>query len=212
MEILGTIVGTLVGIASLLAIVIWCGKFIQRVSEHDKKLDVLSSNVDGMKSNVASLVQQVSEHDKKLDILSSDMEELKSDMTSVKTLLMMKYKGVEGILSGKPSPRTLSEIGNKIYEDMNGKAFLEKNKDMFFKVIDKSAPQTAYDVENLCYMACISNVGSKPFNEIKTFLYNYPTIAIPGGKDYEVTMDDACFVLSLPLRDMYLEAHPEIEK
>lgn len=212
MEILGTIVGILVGIASLLAIVVWCGKFIQRVSEHDKKIDVLSSNVDGMKANMASLVQRVSEHDKKLDALSTDMEELKSGMTSVKTLLMMKYKGVAGILSGKHSPRTLSEVGRKIYEDMNGKSFLEKNKDMFFKVIDKSAPQTAYDVENLCYMACISNVGSKPFNEIKNFLYNYSTISIPGGKEYEVTMNDACFVLSLPLRDMYLEAHPEIEK
>lgn len=212
MEIVGTIVGILVGTSSLLAIVIWCGKFIQQVSEHDKKLDVLSSNVDGMKSNVTSLVQRVSDHDKKLDALSLDMEELKSDMTSVKTLLMMKYKGVESILSGKHSPRTLSEIGNKIYEDMKGKSFLEKNKEMFFKEIDKSAPQTAYDVENLCYMACISNVGSKPFNEIKNFLYNYPTISVAGGKDYEVTMDDACFVLSLPLRDMYLEAHPEIEK
>ncbi len=29
--------------------------------------------------------------------------------------------------------------------------------------------------------------------------------------DYSVTMDDVCFIISIPLRDGYLEAHKEIK-
>lgn len=30
-------------------------------------------------------------------------------------------------------------------------------------------------------------------------------------RDYDLSLSDVCFVLSLPLRDMYLEAHPELQ-
>ena len=93
---------------------------------------------------------------------------------------------------------------------MHGKEFLEKNKALLFAYVDKNKPKTAYDVEGLCYLACLMNVNNDAFIEIKSFLYNYPTITLPDGKEHEVTMDEACSVLSLPLRDMYLEEHPEI--
>lgn len=191
MENIGTIISILVGLVTLLSMLVWFGRFIQRVSSHDKKLDEISTDVSELKSDVGGLMK---------------------DMTAVKTLLMMKYKGADIVLSGKHSPRTLTEQGLKIFHDMKGKEFLEKNKLALYGVIDRDKPKTAYDVENLCYFACASFVNDDMFNEIKDFLYNYPMIPWTDGKQHEVDMDDACSVLSLPLRDMYLEDHPEILK
>lgn len=228
MENIGTIISILVGLATLLSMLVWFGRFIQRVNVHDKKLDEMSEDISEVKKivplvtvhdkKIDSMSKDVSEkivplvtiHDKKLDGMSRDIEQLKDGMTTIKTLLLMKFKDLEPAISAKHSPRVLNEMGKKIFEDMKGKEFLEKNKDLFYAVIDKEKPKTAYDVENLCYFACASNVNNDAFNQIKSFLYNYPTIPLPDGKQYEVTMDTACSVLSLPLRDMYLEDHPEI--
>jgi hypothetical protein len=182
MNNIGTIISILVGLATLLSMFVWFGRFIQRVNVHDKKLDDLSKDVD----------------------------DLKLDVNSVKTLLMSNFKEFGVALAGKHSPRALNEMGRKIFEDMHGKEFLEKNKDLLFAYVDKDKPKTAYDVEGLCYLACLMNVNNDAFIEIKSFLYNYPTITLPDGKEHEVTMDEACSVLSLPLRDMYLEEHPDI--
>lgn len=182
MENVGILISILVGLVTLLSMLVWFGRFIQRVNVHDKKLDDLSKDVD----------------------------DLKLDMNSVKTLLMAKFKDFEVVFSGKHSPRKLTEQGLKIFHDMKGEEFLKKNKSLLFAYVDKDKPKTAYDVEGLCYLACLMNVNNDAFIEIKSFLYNYPTITLPDGKEHEVTMDEACSVLSLPLRDMYLEEHPEI--
>lgn len=184
MENIGILISILVGLVTLLSMLVWFGRFIQRVNIHDKKLDDLSEDVD----------------------------DLKLDMNSVKTLLMARFKDFEVVFSGKHSHRSLNETGQKIFNDMHGKEFLEKNKALLFSYIDKNKPKTAYDVEGLCYLACLMNVNNDSFIEIKSFLYNYPTITLPDGKEHEVTMNEACSVLSLPLRDMYLAEHPDIIK
>lgn len=210
MENIGTIISILVGLVTLLSMLVWFGRFIQRVNVHDKKLDEVSNDMYDIKKLVTI-------HDSKMDAISKnvgalrlDVDDLKQDMTSIKTLLMAKFKEFEVVFSGKHSPRALNETGQKIFDDMHGKEFLKKNKDLLFAYVDKEKPKTAYDVEGLCYLACLMNVNNDAFIEIKSFLYNYPTITLPDGKPHEVTMDEACSVLSLPLRDMYLEEHPNI--
>ena len=39
MENIGTIISILVGLVTLLSMLVWFGRFIQRVNVHDKKLD-----------------------------------------------------------------------------------------------------------------------------------------------------------------------------
>mgnify|MGYP002672105048 CR=1 FL=1 len=231
MENIGTIISILVGLVTLLSMLVWFGRFIQRVNVHDKKLDEMANEVKGISPMVSNhdkkldeLSQDMSDvkkliiiHDQKLDVMSRDISSLrldvdglKQDMTSIKALLMANFKEFGVALAGKNSPRALNETGQKIFDDMHGKEFLEKNKALLFAYVDKDKPKTAYDVEGLCYLACLMNVNNDAFIEIKSFLYNYPTITLPDGKPHEVTMDEACSVLSLPLRDMYLEEHPDI--
>lgn len=178
------VISILVGTITIVGAIIWIGRFIQRVNDHDNRLKDIAHDLDG----------------------------IKQEMSAIRTLLMMKHKGVEGIFSQKHSPRTLNDMGKKLYSDMNGQAFLKDNKQMLFKAIDSMNPKTAYDVENAAYMACVSNAGTDAFNVIKTFLYNYPTMRREDGSQYEVSMDAACFVLSIPLRDMYIDEHPQIMK
>ena len=58
--------------------------------------------------------------------------------------------------------------------------------------------------------AIISLLDSDALNDIKVFVYNYPTIKNDKGEEVEVTLADAIDILSLPLRDMYLNDHKEI--
>ena len=53
MENIGTIISILVGLVTLLSMLVWFGRFIQRVNVHDKKLDEVSSDMyDRVSSSV----------------------------------------------------------------------------------------------------------------------------------------------------------------
>mgnify|MGYP007122058034 CR=1 FL=1 len=43
------------------------------------------------------------------------------------------------------------------------------------------------------------------FNTLKDYVYNAPAIDMPDGEKYELGLGDVCYILSIPLRDMYLE-------
>ena len=63
-------------------------------------------------------------------------------------------------------------------------------------------------------MVLYDHLDDDMFNGMKKWVYNSPSrkLMIDGKEqDYTVTMNDVCFVLSLPLRDMYLEKHPDLQ-
>lgn len=91
---------------------------------------------------------------------------------------------------------------------------MEEHKYFLFNQIDAYAPKTALDVENAANAACVACVESDIFNRFKNFIYNSPSYMIKdtngNEKSYDLSIPDICFVLSLPLRDMYLKDHPSI--
>ena len=92
--------------------------------------------------------------------------------------------------------------------------FLDKNKDILIQGIDNKTPKTALDVEESALEVLFSLTDNDMFIKIKNWIYNSPTrkLLIDGvEKDYAITMNDVCFVLSLPLRNMYLDLHPELK-
>ena len=70
-------------------------------------------------------------------------------------------------------------------------------------------PKTELDVENASNFACSAFTDNDIFNNIKDFVYNAPYLNIVDengeNKSYDITLGDVCYILSLPLRDMYLE-------
>lgn len=173
------------------------GKYTHRLDEIEKK--VCNAQCDVNNRGIMEL--------------GDDMKTIKNDIVAIKSLLIMKHKNAADIFSMKSSPRRLNELGEKIFVEIKGNDFLSANKDFLFKKIDENHPHTALDVENAANIACSAYTNESIFNELKNYVYNSPSITIQrDGEDklYDISLGDVCFVLSLPLRDMYLKEHPEI--
>lgn len=144
------------------------------------------------------------------------IDTIEREILAVKVVLASKHKNVSEVFAMKKSPRRLNENGERVFSDIGGKDFLLKNKDFFFAKIDEQKPQTAFDVENAANIVCMANTNEEIFNGIKNFVYNSPTYMLKdsdgGEKPYDLSLSDICFILSIPLRDMYLAEHEEIPK
>lgn len=118
--------------------------------------------------------------------------------------------------SAKNSPRQLNQNGEELLRDSGGRELLERNMDFFINKIEKLQPKTALDVENMALAVLQTHTNEDMFIPIKNWIYNAPAMELknPDGstRSQEVDIDDVIFVISLPLRDRYLELHPEIIK
>lgn len=139
---------------------------------------------------------------------------IKEDLAVIRTYLTTKYPTSAPVFSQKMSPRKLNKAGEDLLEDIGGMDFLNTNKEALIACIDEKTPKTALDVEESALLVLYDHLDDDMFNGMKKWVYNSPSrkLMIDGKeRDYTVTMNDVCFVLSIPLRDMYLEIHPELQ-
>ena len=174
------------------------GRFSHRIDEVDKRTVNAACDL----------------HGRDIDAMKSDMRTMKNDLVAIKSLLTMKHKDAASLFSVKNSPRQLNDIGKRVMDDMRGAEFLDAHKDFFFSLIDAYKPQTALDVENAAHAVCVASTNNDMFNGLKNFVYNAPSYIVKDSngqeKPYDLSLPDVCFILSLPLRDMYLKEHSEI--
>ncbi len=179
-------------------------KKIDRVEDFlNKKIDFVDRKIDNLENKIDLKISGLP-----CGIHSEKISEVDKDVAYVKGK-------TEFLLSAKQSPRVLNRYGLELFRDIDGDKFLKENKQRLFAFIDNETPKTAYDVEEDAKKAVFSLRDDDSFNGIKVWLYNSPAkkIEIEGKEtDYCFALEDACFVISLPLRDMYLEEHPEILK
>ncbi len=190
------------------------GIFSNELKNLDKKIDRVD---DFLNKKIDFIDRKIDNLENKIDLKISGLPcEIHSEKISEVNKNVAYVKGqTEFILSAKQSPRALNQYGLELFRDIDGNKFLEENRQRLFAFIDAASPKTAYDVEEDAKKAVFSLRNDDSFNEIKVWLYNSPAkkIKIEGKEtDYCFALEDACFVISLPLRDMYLEAHPEILK
>lgn len=105
----------------------------------------------------------------------------------------------------KHSPYRLTELGKKICDEVQGEKFLQDNKDVLFEYIDEHKPLTRLNVEELAAQALFRQTSKPIFNYIKDYVYEAPSYKDVDGEMSELTIGDICFILSIPLRDMYLK-------
>lgn len=149
-------------------------------------------------------VDNIEDKQKKLEDHSIEIEQ-------IKLLLASKYKDAPQWLTFKHSPRVLTPLAEKVFNDIHGKEFLEKHKQDFFNFIDKKHPKTALQTEEVCVEACINLSSKDYFNYIQDYVYQSPILITADEIKVEVSFIDICYILAIPLRDMYLEAHPELQ-
>ena len=171
------------------------------VTKHDQDITEVKQEIKTMKEGIDRIGVLASRHDE--------------DITRIKSVLAIKYKETNKVFAMKKSPRRLNEFGLQVYREIEGEKFLNENRQSLYGKIGASQPITAYDVEKAAHISCITCADEPIFNRFKNFVYNAPsyTITDSDGKDmqYELSLEDICFILSIPLRDMYLADHSEIE-
>ena len=160
------------------------------------------------------LDKELSEISGKIGRAAERIERMDKDMLLFKSVMSMKDAELRDAFSLKFSPRRLNENGLKVFDDIDGKAFLSANKDFLFSKIDERNPKAALDVEEAAYYVLVVNTENEIFKPLKDFVYKSPTYTLKGqsgeDKTYDLSLNDVCFILSLPLRDMYLKEHPEL--
>jgi hypothetical protein len=204
------IICTVIGAVGVILTGVW---FIvqkaQKMAVNDYRLDNMENDVSGLKADVSNLKTDVAVLKTDVSLLKNDMSEVKTDISAIKTVLIKKFPNAAEVFSMKKSPRRLNELGEKVFSQINGEKFLQDNKEFFFSKIEERNPKTALDVEDAANIACSAFTDNDMFNDIKDFVYNAPSLTIPGengeNRRYDLTLGDVCYILSLPLRDMYLE-------
>lgn len=212
-EIIGIAIGSIATILAGVWFMIYkafgMGKTIQKVNDlpcksHEDKIDTLTGKVAKAEEGITRLPCSVN---------LSKIDRISEDLVKISSVLMIKDQDVKDVLSAKHSPRQLTDAGERIFVDANGQAFLDANKDYLFAEIDRRKPLAKLDVEDASYAVLIDATRLEAFNPIKTFIYNapyYDVVKDGETKQLDVSLIDICFVMSIPLRDMYLNAHPEI--
>ncbi len=203
------VVGTV--ISGIVWITIWAVKLTNKHKDVSKRIEDLpcphhTSKIERHDEQFADSRAAVSRIEGQLDLL-------------VKTLVPKQKKRIDRAaptFSGKHSPRQLNANGIALLKDSGADVFLESNIDLFIKKMEIISPKTAYDVEDLASTVLLAESNNDIFIPLKSWVYNAPTRKLENAdgsiKMQDVELDDIIFVMSLPLRDKYLELHPEIIK
>lgn len=165
--------------------------------DHKDMLSKHNDTISGMRADIKTVNSKV---DILLGIVNS--RQSRSIITSINDF------------SEKNSPRALNEYGLAVLSNSKGEQFLAENKAFFIAEIEKLAPKTALDVENLSLGVLRIHLNDDMFIPLKNWVYNAPSMDVKGDDGSivkkDISMDDVLFILSLPLRDLYLELHPEL--
>jgi len=146
-----------------------------------------------------------SQINKRLDKVCDTVVEHTTALVEIYAILGRKYPKKRESFLKKHSPHTLTELGQKICNEVQGEKFINDNKAVLFEYIDERKPLTRLDVEELSAQALFRLTSKPVFNYIKDYVYEAPAYKDVDGEMSELTIGDICFILSIPLRDMYLK-------
>ena len=147
---------------------------------------------------------------------STKIADIENEVKNIGLYLISKDESAKNFLGMKNSPLILNDRGKLVYETIQGDEFFEKNKEFLMDSLTAKNPRMPLDVEISARAVLMELINNPMFDCIKNIVYSHPAIKVKNSNgeesDYVMTLADVCFVLSIPLRDMYLEAHKEIEQ
>ena len=193
-------------------------KYFEKIDKRFSDIDIRFSDIDKRFADIAkrfaAIDKMFADVNTNIKDITRDVKDLTKDVISIKSFLSTKYKEDIDLVSLKNSPTKLSDFGNQILEEINGNNFINDNKEWLISRLEEEKPRTALDVENSAFIVFVNFCNNEKFDGIKNFIYNSPEYNVKDNKGcdrkYNLSLMDVCFILSIPLRDMYLESHPEI--
>ncbi len=168
-----------------------------------------------LENRVTKCEEKESEFATVIEKIGINFDKVRENIQSIKDYLVNKDQSATSILAMKNSPMVLNDNGSMIYNIVNGDRFITENQDVLLSRIADKKPRTLLDVEIAAKEVCLDLLSNPIFDGIKNIVYNHPAVKIKKEdgteSDYVFTIADVCFVLSLPLRDIYLKVHPNFE-
>lgn len=200
-----TVVIILILLALLIVFTVWCTKTWVRV----KNLPC---------TNHAS---KIGNHEWRMGSIDTTLSKMSGQLDLLIRLVPLATPPNSSVLSSdtpslsqKNSPKALNDNGRKVFDAFNCGDFLQNNKDWLLEELAKFSPKTALDVEMSSLSALRIASADDRFNDLKDKIYHSPELklTLPDGQSTSLAigLDEVLFVLSLPLRDAYLEIHPEL--
>ena len=204
--VIGAVATVLYGIYYMLNYVFNKGKDKEHLENFEKAtMDGFSQINKRLDKQEVETKSSIAKLESKIDKVCSDVQEHTTALVEIYTVLGRKYPKRGESFARKNSPRKLTELGLRVFKDVNGEKFLKDNKESLFGYIDEHKPLTRLDVEELSQQALFRLTSKPVFNYIKDYIYEAPAYKNLDGEMSELTIGDVCFVLSIPLRDMYLK-------
>lgn len=143
---------------------------------------------------IDKLEKEQEKQEKKIDEFSTDIATLKEFKSNTE-------KRLDNEIYKTKSPLSLTDFGKKLIEDSGFNNIFEQEKDNLVAMLEKKNPKTQYDVQEMARLLMSELTNYVPFTSIKTY-------AFTNGKDYAQILRAG----AIPLRDYYLQKHPEMSQ
>ena len=112
----------------------------------------------------------------------------------------------------KCSPYQMTNAGKYLFETSGAKEALKTMSPSLIEEIKKNNPRTGYDVEDKALSVLLNNMSRIEFDAVKEYVFRSPSIikVENTGEEIKFNMLSIVKLMSIELRDMYLETHKEI--
>ena len=151
----------------------------------------------------------------RMDAMLGTMNNISEDLKGIKYYLIRTDNTTPEELAKKCCPFQLTDMGWLLLEDSGAQKCIDDNLSYFIDEIKKMQPKVELDVEDYALSIVSESIKEDFFNEIKNFVFHArcPYNKIRNGKEISIqspiTLNNVLYVMSIYLRDKFLEKHPE---
>ena len=186
MELATKISLVLSGIIALVVIANLIFTLIRNFGSHKEKSGVNQEKISTLEKQLQSFKEEIN---KQINKVLMKIEEL--------TEKVIKLEAFES-----KSPLVLSDYGKKLYKESGLMTFFEEIKEELIEELEKKSPKTRYDVQEMARDLMSGLATDFRFDFLKKYVY----------KNSKVDIELLLRICGIPLRDYYLEKHPEIKE
>ena len=134
-----------------------------------------------------------------LEIESKKIGGIEKDVAVLQRFQDSTEKSLEKLIWKRNSPLSLTDYAKEILEEIGFEAIFKNMRDILVTKLEKYNPRTRYDVQEYAMIVLRKQKNNDYFIPLKRAIYE---------KGYN--LEEVLKAMSIPLRDYYLEKHPEI--
>lgn len=144
--------------------------------------------------------EKIDKLEKEQEKQGNKIDEFSTDIATLKEFKANTEKIIDKEIYKSKSPLSLTDFGKQLLIDSGFNKIFEREKDNLASKLEEKHPSTQYDVQEVARLLMSELVDYGPFQPLKGYAFEH-------GKDYAQILRAG----AIPLRDYYLEKHPEIK-